>query len=185
MAETVFFDKRRKGNERKITLQNVLLLVGKAPTKSKRIKIRIQMLISGQKMTGVPEWLVNAYDFVAKNHDTVTPDVKFNGFDINFSTQQLFGEQSVNAVKCQMKSFVVSEIGDSENPDVALSFLVYSSFSTGLWNWLGQMGGEEVWAKFVQTEEAESESLELVSESNQDADDDPSEDDGDELEGSE
>src|SRR5882757_6552205 len=72
MAEHVFYSKQRKGNEREITLQTAALLVGKSPTKQKRIRIKCQMPLSGKKMAGAPEWVTNAYEFVLKNHDTVT-----------------------------------------------------------------------------------------------------------------
>lgn len=155
MAEHVFYSKQRKGNEREITLQTAALLVGKAPTKQKRIRIKLQMPLSGKKTAGAPEWITNAYEFVLKNHDTVTPEIMFRGFDIEFSAEQLFGERTVKTTKAQMKSFEVTEVGDSENPDVVMGFAIYAPFSGRLWQWCGQMGGESFWAKFDQAEPEE------------------------------
>lgn len=165
MADHVFYTKgRSKGNQRKITINSAHLLVGKAPTKGKRIKLNVTMGVSTQKHTGAPEWVTNAFEFVAKNHDEVTPNVDFKGYDIGFSVDNLFGEKAVNAPRCQMRGFVVTEQGDAETPDVVLKFIVYAPFATDLWNWLGQMAGEEVWSVFAQAAPDEDEGFELTEE---------------------
>jgi hypothetical protein len=173
MSETVFFDKKKKANQRKVVVTSPVGLQGKPPTKDKRIKLKVQMPLSGQKMLGYPEWLINAYDFVSNNHDTVTPELQFRGFDLEFSSANLFGKETVKAPKSQMKSFEITEVGDSENPEIVLNFLVYAPFSTALWEWFGQMYGEEVWCKFVQAIEEKSDDLELKA-------DEPEESEGDE-----
>ena len=97
---------------------------------------------------GAPEWLDNAYTFVAKNHDTVTPNIEFKGFSIALSTENLFGEP-IAANNCIMRAFEIAEFGDEKTPDVVLSFTFRTPFSTQLWNWLGQYVGEDVWTKFT------------------------------------
>jgi hypothetical protein len=157
MSESVFFQRgRNKGNERKVILSSATLLVGKAPTKQKRIKMKVRLPLTGQRMTGVPEWIVDAQTFVEKNNDTVTPDVDFKGFEINFSDDSsLLSEAKVNAQKCQMRGFVIQPSGDSEDPVVEMQFLIYAPFSDRLWRFCGQYGGEEFWARFTQVEEPE------------------------------
>jgi len=172
MSEHTFFLKgRNKGNERQIVLRTATLLVGKAPTKQKRIKMKVSMPLTGKKTSGMPEWITNAMTFVMQSHDTVVPDLEFKGFDIHFDDQQLFDSKGAKAPKCQMRGFVVEEVGDSSNPDVDLTFLIYAPFSTRLWNWCGQMGGEEFWAQFTQVEEPQSDTLELSGESDEEEND--------------
>ena len=158
MSDTQFFAKgRNKGNERKIILSSATLLVGKAPTKAKRVKMKVRMPLTGEKMSGVPEWVNNAMTFVAQSHDIVTPQVEFSGFELQFSDDTLFADAKAKAAKCQMRGFVIQEVGDSEAPDVEMQFLIYAPFSTGLWKYCGQYGGEECWAQFVQVDEPEEE----------------------------
>lgn len=180
MSETVFYSRRNKGNQRKVTIGPPSMLIGKAPTKSKRLKMKLTMGLSTQKQTGTPEWIAAAHEFVAKNHDSVTPQVDFKGFDINFSTENLFHPEGISASKCQLRSFLVTEVGDSEQPDVVLTFLVYMPFSTVLWEWLGQVAGDEVWARFEQIEQAEEgdeDQLELSSEDDAEDAEEEAEDD--------
>jgi hypothetical protein len=164
MSGHVFYQRgRNKGNERQIILRSAILLVNRA--KEKRIKMKVSLPLTGRKATGTPEWITNAMTFVAQSHDIVSPVVEFGGFDIAFSDDNLF-ENGAKASKCQMKSFVVQEVGNSETPDIDLQFVIYSPFSTALWKWCGQMGGEEFWASFVQVDEPEKE-LELAGDDNE------------------
>lgn len=148
MAEHVFYSTEERRNERQIRILSVGSLVSKPPTKEKRISIKVRMPLSGATNMGAPAWLDNAYVFVAQNHDTVTPNIEFKGFTIDFSTENLFGE-SVSSPDTIMRAFEIAEFGDAENPDVAMTFTIRMQFSTRRWDWLGQYVGEEVWAKFV------------------------------------
>lgn len=161
MEHNFYVKGKSKGNERQIVLRSVVLLVNKA--KEKRIKMKIHMLLSGRKMVGTPEWVTNALTYVEQNHDTVSnSEVEFAGVDIHFNDDNLFDIKGAKAPGCQMKNFVVCEVGSVEDPDVELQFTVYANYSSKLWNWLGQMGGEEFWAQFVQTIEEKSDNLELT-----------------------
>lgn len=182
MAETSFYAKgKSRGNHRKVVVNNATLLIGKAPTKAKRIKMKITMGLSTQKTSGTPEWISAAHDFVAKHHDPVSPVAEFKGMDISFATENLFNAGVSQAVKCQMRSFEIKEMGDSEEPDVVMTFAIYAPFSTNLWDYLGQMAGDDIWAKFEQSipdEEEGEDELELTTE---DDDSEESEDSEDEV----
>jgi hypothetical protein len=179
MSDTTFFIKgRNRGNERKCVLSTPMLLVGKAPAKQKRIKLKLKMILSGKtKVIGMPEWVTNAFVFVSQNHDPVQPQAAFSGFNIDFSDDTLF-KKGASAVKAQMKGFYIAEEGDSEEPDVAMTFTVYTPFSTALWEWCGQFAGEEQWVRFEQIEtEEDSESEDLELSGQEEEPDDPEEDD--------
>jgi hypothetical protein len=148
MSDHTFYSLENRHNERTLTIVNVTSLVSKPPTKEKRIRIKVRMILSGETTPGSPEWLDAAYAFVAKWHDPVSPAVDFRGFDLHFSAENLFDAKGVKAPKCQMRSFEVSEFGSTENPDVATTFTIYAPFSTKLWNWLGQFAGDECWCAF-------------------------------------
>ena len=161
MSESTFFVRgRNRGNERKIILSSATLLVGKAPTKQKRVKLKVRLPLSGGKVAGMPDWITNAMMFVSQSHDIVTPQVELSGFDIAFSDDSLFAKE-VKIPKCQLRKFVILETGDSESPEVEMQFAIYAPFATKFWNWCGQMGGEEFFAQFTQVIEESSEDLEL------------------------
>lgn len=165
MSETTFFVRgRNRGNERKVILSSATLLVGKAPTKEKRIKMKVRMPLDGSKPAGTPDWITNAMTFVAQSHDVVSPQVEFKGFEILMNDDNLFEEAKTRAQKCSMRGFVVHECGDGESPDVEMAFLVYAPFSDRLWRFCGQMGGEEFWMQFTQVAEAQDDNLELTGE---------------------
>ena len=75
-----------------------------------------------------------------------------------------------------MRSFSVEEFGDAENPEIVLNFFVYTTFARGLWKWVGENAGEEVWARFEQIETeksaAEEDALALTGESEEEETDD-------------
>jgi len=169
LSEHIFYSKQRKANERKAIIKDPIVLVGKALTKEKRIRHKVVMPLSNQKMGGTPEWILNTIEFVSKNHDTVKLDVVFSGFEIQYSSSNLFGPKTLTATKTKMKSFEIFEMGSSESPEIVMQFFVYVPFGTKLHTFLGQMAGEELWLKFTppdpaSEEEEESEELELTAE---------------------
>ena len=149
MADHSWYSTSNDHNQRELTIVNVAQLVGKAPTKEKRIRVKVRMILSDNINMGSPEWLDRAARFVSETHDTVTPSIEFKGYDLHFSAQNLFQQEGVKAPRCQMRSFEIHECGDSEEPDVAVTYTLYCPFSTDLWAWLGQFGGEECWCKFT------------------------------------
>ena len=176
MSETTFFVRgRNRGNERKIILTTAALLVGKAPTKAKRIRMKVRMPLNGQKPVGTPDWVMKALEFVSQSHDAVSATAEFSGFEVTFNDENLFESAKAQAVKCQLRSFVIQEAGDSENPDIVMEFLIYAPFSTTLWKFCGQYGGEEFWAKFDQIEEPEDEDLELTGDEDEEEEEEPAE----------
>ena len=178
MSDTVFFARngRSRGNERKVIIRGATLLVSKAPTKEKRIKLRISDNLTAGKKAGMPDWVAAALAFVAENHDTVTPDVTLKGFNVEFSDDNLFAKP-VQAVKATLRNFVINEQGEAEKKDVIISFLFYAPYSDKLWRWAGQMSAEDIWAKYEQIAEPEEdeeegeEELELVGEDSEDTED--------------
>lgn len=149
MSDHTFYELTNGHNQRELTIVNVALLVGKAPTKEKRIRIKVRMILSGHPNMGAPEWLSACEVFVSQHHDVVSPSIEFKGYDLHFSADNLFGQEGTKSPRCTMRSFEVHECGDSEEPDVACSFVIYTGFSTALWAWLGQYGGDSCFCSFT------------------------------------
>jgi hypothetical protein len=148
MLDNQFYAVENDHNIRQIRILSVGSLVSKQPAKEKRISIKVRMPLSGTINMGAPEQIDHAYLFVAQNHQKVTLDKEFDGYCIEFSVENLFGEPVVGN-DCAMKSFEIFEMGKEESPDVVMTFTVRMSFSKSKWDWLGQFVGEDVWAKFT------------------------------------
>lgn len=143
---------------RRIRIRSYVGLVGKAPTKEKRLKILVTMPITGQKLTGFPEWLAEARDYVMKHGQVVKPAESIDYCNVIMTDQQLFGPTPIEAPKAKMSHFVVEQEGDSEDPDTVVKFQIVAKFSTDLLRWVGQMAGEEFDATFEVTDAPEDES---------------------------
>jgi hypothetical protein len=169
----------KKGQERRVILAGATLLVNGA--KEKRVKIRCRMELNGKaaRLSQMPDWIVEAMTFVAKNEGmSVNDPIELNGYDIRFSDDTLFEKGSVMGPRCKMKSFSVYEAGAEDDKVVEMGFVISAPFSRNLWSWVGQFGGEEVWLKFeeaVQPKEPPHLQLTAAPE-NKDSDEDPEED---------
>ena len=121
LADHTWYSTSNDHNQRELTIVNVAQLVGKAPTKEKRIRVKVRMILTDNINMGSPDWLDRAARFVSETHDTVTPSIEFKGYDLHFSADNLFEHKGVKAPRCQMRSFEIHECGDSEQPDVAVT----------------------------------------------------------------
>ena len=142
-----FYEAKGKRNIRQVVIGNVSGLCNTAG--EKRIKVPVQMTLSGRSNAGSPEWLDAAYIHASKFHQKVDPEVEFQGYEVRFDSENLFGDKAVGSTKCRMRSFTVLETGDSEKPDVSCFFVIYMPWSGKLWKWLGEYIGEDVWARFT------------------------------------
>ena len=152
MSTSTFFSTDNRHNERLIRILSVGSLVSKPPTKEKRISIKVRMPLStggiGTGIMGAPEWLEQAYLFVAKNGSSVNDENEFKSYALEFSSENLFGEPILTNDSI-MRGFEISEFGNEETPDVMCSFTIRIPFSGKRWEWLGMCVGEDVWVKFT------------------------------------
>lgn len=149
MSDHTFYSPEHRRNERELRLLDCRMNVGKEPTKEKRITMNLRMVLSGISNAGSPEWLDNAYVYVSKNHDPIFPTIEFRGYDLEFSSSNLFGPKAIGAPGTMMRGFAIKEIGGQERPDVVVEFAVRMPFSRKRWNWFGEMCGDAVWVKFT------------------------------------
>jgi hypothetical protein len=165
------------------TLKNFTVLVGKAPTKSKRIRSNWTIDLTGGDNPGAPPWLLDARNFVMKTRQTVQEQHQASGVNVAFGDPNLFEKMTVEAPKSDLRKFVVFSGGSSDEPTTILSFTMYSPFSTDLCRWLGQMAGEAFTSTYESSipeeDESESGNLELSSD---DEDEDSDEEYDDEEE---
>jgi hypothetical protein len=142
---------------RRITLRSYAVLVGKAPTKQKRIKMLCTMPLTGQKLTGFPDWLADARDFVMKNGEVIHATQTINYVNVTMSDELLFGPTPIEAPKCKLSHMAIENMGGDEDPVTALKFQIMAPFSTDLNRWCGQMAGEEFSSTYQVTETPDEE----------------------------
>lgn len=149
MEATTFFP----GASRRCTLGPITL------QKDRKIKCTaIRMILTGESMQSMPDWLGEAYTAVAQIFTEVEPEIQqISDIPIvlsNFApghkpSTELFEHPSAKAPNSELRKLTVLRIGDSEDPEVTLQFNLYSPFSRELWRWLGEMGGQEVHMAFA------------------------------------
>ena len=164
---------------RRIIIRSYAGLVGKAPTKQKRLKILCTMPITGQKLTGFPEWLADARDFVMKTGETVKCTQTIDYCNVIMSDQLLFGPTPIEAPKAKLSHFTVENLASEDDPITVVKFQVVAQFSTDLLRWCGQMAGEEFDSTYEVTDAPEEEGDDEDGE--EDADEALKEDEDDEL----
>lgn len=137
---------------RRIRIRSYVGLVGKAPTKQKRLKVLLTMPITGNKVTGWPEWLADARDFVMKTGEVVKCTQTIDYCNVTMTDQQLFGPTPIEAPKAKLSHFTVENMAAEEDPETVVKFQMLAAFSTDLLRWVGQMAGEEFDVTFEVTD---------------------------------
>lgn len=140
-----WFDKE---HPQQLTLKTFTCLVGKAPTKAKRLRMGFTLDLTSGDVKGMPEWMQGARDFVMRTGQTVTEDVGASGINMTFGDPNLFKKKPVEAPRADLRKFVVFQAGSEDEPETLVSFTAYAQFSTDLNRWLGQMAGEAFTATF-------------------------------------
>lgn len=114
----------------------------------KRVKLALRIPLTGQTLQGMPAWMGDAHDAVARTVTSATLDVSYKGMNINvFSTDQA-ADRELQIPSATLGKFNVSRSGDSENPDVDLNFVAIAPFNTRFWKWAGDMTGYHFFVKF-------------------------------------
>lgn len=155
MAEHTWYAIENESNVRQLTVTKIEGTVGRAPSKEKKINISCRMILAGDQ--GSPEWIDNAFAYVAENHDLVKQKVEFSGYQLEFGEKNLFGPKGFAVDDCKMRAFSVSEFGERDAaPDVVLQFTIRIAYSKKRWQWLGEYNGELIFVKFTPGENAKS-----------------------------
>ena len=113
MSDHNYYEVTNSHNQRELTIVNVALLVGKAPTKEKRIRIKVRDVLSGHPNMGAPDWLSAAQAFVSEGMIRFIRQSTLRVTIFDFSADNLFGAQGVKSPHCQMHSFEITEFGRS------------------------------------------------------------------------
>ncbi len=125
---------------RRIKLRSATSLVGKAPTKEKRIKMMCTMFLDGggeDQVSNLPEWLSAARDFVMKNGNQVAAPEVIKQVNVTMGDANLFKKKPTEAPHTQVDHFCIKQMGKEDNLDTVLTFEMRTPFSTDVWKWCG------------------------------------------------
>lgn len=147
METSTFFP----GTSRRITLGSPTL-----QTSNRLICIPISMPLTGESFVGMPDWVGNAYEQVAKFFSHVDPEMQqITDVTLHFSndkpSSEMFAAPSAKVPAANLRKFEVLRVGETENPDgpdVEMHFKAYAPFTRDFWAWIGEMPGEEVYMAF-------------------------------------
>src|ERR1700735_3013478 len=131
---------------RRMSIRSATSLVGKKPTKQKRIKVMCAMFLDGggeDQISGLPDWLCEARDFVMDSGDQVTVSRVIRDVNVSMGDANLFQKKSIEAYRSQLDHFVIKQVGKADEKDTILTLEIRCAFSTDLWMWVGQQSGEE------------------------------------------
>lgn len=186
---------------RRMSIRSATSLVGKKPTKHKRVKMMCTMYLDGggeDQVSGLPDWLCEARNFVMKSGEQVIAAHVIREVNASMGDANLFQKKTVEAPRSQLDHFVIKQVGKADEKDIILTFEMRCAFSTDLWMWAGQQSGEEFdvafevigqeagETEFVANEDAINADIPQDDEDDATEDDDESEDtEEDELEGQE
>lgn len=131
---------------RRMSIRSATSLVGKKPTKHKRVKLMCTMQLDGggeDQISGLPDWLCEARDFVMESGEQVTASRVIRDVNVSMGDANLFQKKSIEAHRSQLDHFVIKQVGKADERDTILTFEMRCAFSTDLWMWSGQQSGEE------------------------------------------
>lgn len=172
---------------RRIKLRQVIGMVGKEPTKQKRILCKWTMYLDSggeNQIAGLPEWLEADRDHIMRHGGMLKEEYAIKGVHFTMGDADLFGKTPVEMPLAQIDHFAVLQMGKSDDPDTAVTFQTRTAYAQDLWNWLGTHQGDEFDVTFEQTlpvtSTGDQVGLQLTSESDDEDDSDDDEDDASE-----
>lgn len=150
LAKTFFPETRKE-----LLVQNILLLDFKD---TKRIKLGVSMPLADRKVVGMPTWIGDSFDVMAREGSLLTTD-KF-GHDIKEMTLTIFPtDDSPKPVQLATAPLLTafslrrgSDEDDGELGEPTLHFTIYISATIKLWNWLYGVHRQSIYVRFETTQ---------------------------------
>lgn len=120
---------------------------------TKKIVFPLSMVLTGEVMGDLPDWVSTGFDAVTANFTEVDPEVQQVAdimlcFTNDKPRSGLFKNPDAKAATSELRGFKITRTGDPDEPEVELQFKAFCPFSRDLWSWLGEMCGEEVFMNF-------------------------------------
>lgn len=145
------------GSRKELLIESITLLQTRAG--ESRIKLGLVMPFSDGKLVGMPSWIGDSYDVIAKEDSLLTSD-KWR-HDLKEMTLIIYSTEDSQkpaqlAVAPLLNSFSLrrdpQDEGDEELSDVNLHFVAYIGATTQLWSWFYLHFRKSIFVKFETTQ---------------------------------
>lgn len=145
------------GVRKEILIEQITLLETKAG--EKRIKLGVKMPLGDGRLVGMPSWIGDSYDVIAKEDSLLTSD-KW-GHTIKEMTLNIFRTDDGQKVSqlCSAPLMAAFQLkrdpqsdDDEEVSELNLHFVIYVVASHKLWSWLYEVRGLSIYVRFETTQ---------------------------------
>jgi hypothetical protein len=145
------------GTRKEVLVESISLLMTRAG--EKRIKVTFSMPLGDQKLVGMPTWLGDSYDVIAREDSMLAAD-KWS-HDIKEMVLTIYPTEDGQKPSLVVKSPLMSAFtlrrdpqteGSDELSDVNLHFFAYIDASIGNWDWLYKNFRASAFMKFETTQ---------------------------------
>lgn len=149
MAEVKFFTTRRE-----TVIGDFQSL--KSRGSERRAKVPIRVPLSNRPTAGIPDWILNGYEFLVKDDSVYNrnncKDMRLEGMSIEFFTTDSVKRKMMALHACTMSGFYLERVGKDDKAIVYLNFVVYAPCSEEIIVWLYKNQDATVYAEFDATQ---------------------------------
>lgn len=145
IKETSFFG----GNRRKTELGSWQVLQTKAG--EKHMKFAFDMLLSGEAIVAMPDWISNAFESMAKDDSALkraTLDRILEGMTLDVFSTDKIKRRALSLTGVTIKNLFLSRDGEEDKAEVFLHFTVYSPANVQARDWAWDTLRGTFWAAF-------------------------------------
>lgn len=122
----------------------------------RRVKINMRIAISNHSMVGMPSWVSQGHEVVARDKSFYTKaickDVRMEGMSIDFFSTDTVKRKNRTLNGCTMDKFSVERVGKDDKCQTFLNMIVYCPCSLDIIQWCYETQGATVFAEFDTTQ---------------------------------
>ena len=150
MAQEVkFFNSRRE-----MEIGDFVSLKSKGA--ERRIKASLHIPMSNRTTQGVPDWLLDGYQFVVKDSSyydkTSCKGIKLEGMSVDLFTTDTVKRKTRTLNGCTLDKFAVERVGKDDKAETFLRFVCYVPASLEIMQFFYEMQGATVYSEFDTTQ---------------------------------
>jgi len=147
----------------------------RAANDERRLKLGVEIELSGGSLIGMPGWCHDAFTAIAKDEsamDAIRVDVGYRGMNINIHATDKSAKTG-RLLNSMLSKFSILRKGKTDEPDIVLAFTAIVPMTAEAWAWAGEMIGRTTFFGFENTQQV------LIGEDAEEQEDD--EDDEDQM----
>jgi hypothetical protein len=128
----------------------------KSKGNERRVKATIRIPLSNRPTTGIPDWVLDGYQFVVKDasHYTKTncKDMSLEGMSLDIFTTDTVKRKMLALNACKLDRFSIERVGEEEKAVVYLNVTIYAPTDEEQIVWWFRYQGYNVFVEFDTTQ---------------------------------